>query len=50
VLYTSFLSPLDIAFEFDDPTFSSIYKIIDYFVLAFFCLDIIMNFRTTYSD
>jgi hypothetical protein len=50
VLYTSFISPLDIAFTFGGGDLYTTYKTFDYIVLSFFALDILFNFRTTFYD
>jgi hypothetical protein len=50
VLYTSFISPLDIAFSFSDSGLYTVYKTFDYIVLILFGVDILFNFRTTYYD
>lgn len=50
VLYTSVLSPIEIAFKFESETLNNVYKIIDYFIFVLFILDILINFRTTYID
>ena len=47
VLYSTFLSPIDIAFEFEG-SILILYKIGDYVTLGFFVLDILINCRTTY--
>lgn len=50
VLYTSFLSPLDIAFEFEKSTLYDVYIGFDYLILTLFAFDILINFRSTYFD
>lgn len=50
VLYTSLVSPIDIAFEFGDGPFKRFYVGFDFFLLSLFALDILINFRTTYYD
>lgn len=50
VVYTSVLSPIEIAFKFEGETLNEVYKILDYFIFVFFILDILINFRTTYFD
>ncbi|KRX03617.1 Cyclic nucleotide-binding protein [Pseudocohnilembus persalinus] len=47
VLYSSFMSPLDIAFQFKDIG-KILYKIGDYITLVFFIFDIVFNLRTTF--
>lgn len=47
MLYSTFVSPLDIAFEFSGTT-QIVYKTGDYITLVLFIMDIIINFRTTY--
>ena len=47
VLYSTFLSPIDIAFEFSGTSLVA-YKIGDYVTLVFFSLDIFINCRTTF--
>ena len=50
VFYTSFLSPIEIAFEFESSTLRDVYIVFDYIILAFFGFDILINFRSTYID
>lgn len=47
VLYTTFVSPVDIAFEFTGAG-KIAYKTGDYITLIFFIFDIVINFRTSY--
>lgn len=47
ILYSSFMSPLDIAFEFKGLG-EILYLISDYFILAFFVMDLFVSLRTTY--
>lgn len=47
VLYSSFVSPLDIAFDFE-PVGQLLYTIGDYITLGLFILDILINLRTSY--
>lgn len=46
-MYSSFFSPLDIAFEFSGSGLI-LYNIGEWITLVFFILDIIVNLRTTY--
>jgi len=50
VIYTSLVSPVDIAFEFADGPWKSFYVGFDYFLLSLFACDILISFRTSYYD
>ncbi len=50
VLYTSLVSPVDIAFEFAEGPFKRFYVGFDYLLLSLFACDILICFRTTYYD
>ncbi len=49
MLFSTFLSPLDIAFEFKG-TGAIFYSIADWITFGFFVLDILVNLRTTYYN
>lgn len=49
IIYSSIMSPIDIAFEYDGIT-GIILDTNENILLIFFILDIIMNLRTTYLN